>query len=59
MSARPPNTDIVVMMGLSSLGIFAGITFTGIGSTWWLVDETKDKSLEQLSREKQQGFISG
>jgi hypothetical protein len=46
------------MMGFSSLGIFAGVTFTGLGSTW-LVGETKDKSLEQLSREKQGGFIRG
>jgi hypothetical protein len=47
-------------MGLSSLGIFAGVTFTGIGSTL-LLDETKDKdkSLEVLSREKQQYFING
>ncbi|KAI0279763.1 major facilitator superfamily domain-containing protein [Russula aff. rugulosa BPL654] len=40
------------------LGIFAGVTFSGIGSTL-LLDETKDKSLEQLSRERQQGFIHG
>jgi hypothetical protein len=46
------------MMAFSSLGIFAGFTFTGLGSTW-LLEETKDKSLEVLSREKQQGFITG
>jgi len=31
---------------------------TGIGSTW-LLEETMDKSLEELSHEPQQGFISG
>jgi len=40
------------------LGIFAGVTLTGIGSTW-LLEETKDKSLESLSREEQRGFIFG
>jgi hypothetical protein len=46
------------MMGSSSLGIFAGVTLTGIGSTW-LLNETKDKSLEELSRERQRKFIRG
>jgi hypothetical protein len=41
-----------------SLGIFAGVTLTGIGSTW-LLDETNDKSLELLSREQQREFIRG
>jgi hypothetical protein len=41
-----------------SLGIFAGVTLTGIGSTW-LLDETMHKSLEQLSREQQQEFVRG
>ena len=45
-------------MGFSSLGIFAGVTFTGIGSTL-LLGETMDRSLEQLSREKQRGLING
>ncbi|KAI9460365.1 major facilitator superfamily domain-containing protein [Russula earlei] len=40
------------------LGIFAGVTLTGIVSTW-LLEETKDKSLEQLSGEQQRGFIYG
>lgn len=40
------------------LGIFAGVTLTGIGSTW-LLDETMHKSLEQLSREQQQEFVRG
>jgi len=40
------------------LGIFAGVTLTGIASTW-LLEETMDKSLEQLSNEPQQGFIYG
>jgi hypothetical protein len=42
-------------MGFPSLGIFAGVTFTGIGSTW-LFDETKDISLEHFGRVKQQDF---
>jgi hypothetical protein len=42
----------------SSLGIFAGVTLTGIGSTL-LLEETRDKSLEELSRERQQNFIHG
>jgi hypothetical protein len=42
----------------SSLGIFAGVTLTGIGSTW-LLDETMNQSLERLSREDQREFISG
>jgi len=42
----------------SSLGIFAGVTLTGIGSTW-LLEETMDLSLEELSRERQQDFITG
>ncbi|KAN0107567.1 inorganic phosphate transporter [Russula decolorans] len=40
------------------LGIFAGVTLTGIGSTL-LLEETRDKSLEELSRERQQNFIHG
>ncbi|KAF8486181.1 phosphate transporter [Russula ochroleuca] len=40
------------------LGIFAGVTLTGIGSTL-LLDETMGRSLEQLSRENQRKFISG
>ena len=42
----------------SSLGIFAGVTLTGIGSTW-LLSETMDKSLEVLSGEQQEMFIRG
>jgi hypothetical protein len=42
----------------SSLGIFSGVTLTGIGSTW-LLDETMHKSLEELSREQQQEFVRG
>ena len=45
-------------MGSSSLGIFAGVTLTGIGSTL-LLEETMDKSLEELSNEKQRKFIRG
>ncbi|KAH9052863.1 hypothetical protein EDB83DRAFT_2619290 [Lactarius deliciosus] len=37
------------------LGIFAGVSLTGIASTW-LLEETKDRSLEELSQE-QRGFI--
>jgi PHS family inorganic phosphate transporter-like MFS transporter len=40
------------------LGIFAGIALTGIASTL-LLDETMDRSLEELSREQQRGFIHG
>ncbi|KAH9989475.1 hypothetical protein BJV77DRAFT_1069522 [Russula vinacea] len=40
------------------LGKFAGVAFTGIGSTW-LLDETKDRSLEHLSRENQRMFTRG
>ncbi|KAH9063955.1 major facilitator superfamily domain-containing protein [Lactarius vividus] len=39
------------------LGIFAGVSLTGIASTF-LLDETKDRSLEELSHE-QRGFIRG
>ncbi|KAH9041724.1 phosphate transporter [Lactarius pseudohatsudake] len=39
------------------LGIFAGVSLTGIASTW-LLEETKDRSLEELSQE-QRGFIRG
>ncbi|KAH9063956.1 phosphate transporter [Lactarius vividus] len=39
------------------LGIFAGVSLTGIASTL-LLDETKDRSLEELSHE-QRGFIRG
>ncbi|KAI0303633.1 major facilitator superfamily domain-containing protein [Multifurca ochricompacta] len=46
----------VITVGKCSLGIFAGVTLTGIGSTL-LLEETRDKSLEQLSREQQEGFI--
>lgn len=53
-----PMLAVVVLMGFSSLGIFAGVTFTGIGSTL-LLDETSNQSLEQLSRERQQNFIHG
>lgn len=53
-----PDANIVVMMGSSSLGIFAGVTLTGIGSTL-LLEETMDKSLEELSNEKQRKFIRG
>ncbi|KAH9003091.1 phosphate transporter [Lactarius hatsudake] len=41
----------------SSLGIFAGVSLTGIASTL-LLEETKDQSLEELSQE-QRGFIRG
>jgi hypothetical protein len=41
-----------------SLGIFAGVTLTGIGSTL-LLDETMNQSLERLSREDQREFIRG
>lgn len=62
MSVRPfDTTNVVVLMGFffsPSLGIFAGVTLTGIGSTL-LLDETMDRSLEQLSRERQQDFIHG
>jgi len=40
------------------LGIFAGIALSGIASTL-LLDETMDRSLEDLSREQQRGFIHG
>ncbi|KAH9033451.1 phosphate transporter [Lactarius hengduanensis] len=39
------------------LGIFAGVSMTGIASTL-LLDETMDRSLEELSQE-QRGFIRG
>ncbi|KAH9003090.1 major facilitator superfamily domain-containing protein [Lactarius hatsudake] len=39
------------------LGIFAGVSLTGIASTW-LLEETKNRSLEELSQE-QRGFIRG
>ena len=42
----------------SSLGIFAGVAATGIASTL-LLEETMDRTLEDLSREQQQGFIHG
>ncbi|KAI9463317.1 phosphate transporter [Lactarius psammicola] len=40
------------------LGIFAGVSLTGIASTW-LLDETKNRSVEELSHEQQRGFIHG
>jgi len=49
---------MMVVFFSSSLGIFAGVTLTGIGSTW-LLDETMNQSLERLSREDQREFISG
>ena len=45
-------------MGASSLGIFAGLTFTGIWSTL-LLKETKDMSLEQLFYEDRGDFFYG
>jgi len=38
------------------LGIFAGVTLTG---STWLLSETMDKSLEELSGEQQEMFIRG
>ena len=49
---------MMVVFSLSSLGIFAGVTLTGIGSTW-LLEETMNQSLEVLSREDQREFIRG
>jgi PHS family inorganic phosphate transporter-like MFS transporter len=40
------------------LGIFAAVASTGIASTL-LLEETMDRSLEDLSHEQQQGFIHG
>jgi hypothetical protein len=55
---RTSETNVVLLIGFSSLRIFAGITFTGIGSVW-LLEETKDRSLEELSREKWRDVIYG
>ena len=43
---------------LSSLEIFALFMLTGIFSTL-LIPETKNKSLEELSNETQEGFYKG
>jgi len=40
------------------LGIFAGVALTGVASTF-LLEETMHRSLEELSREQQRGFIYG
>jgi PHS family inorganic phosphate transporter-like MFS transporter len=40
------------------LGAFAGVALTGVASTF-LLEETMHRSLEELSREKQRGFIHG
>jgi PHS family inorganic phosphate transporter-like MFS transporter len=42
----------------TSLEIFAFFMLTGIFSTL-LIPETKGKTLEELSNEKQDGFVSG
>ena len=31
VSVRPFDTNVVVLMAFSSLGIFSGVTFTGVG----------------------------
>jgi len=40
------------------LGIFAGVALTGVASTY-LLEETMNRSLEELSGEQQRGFIHG
>jgi hypothetical protein len=56
---RPSDTNVILLLiGVSILGIFAGVTCTGIGSTW-LLKETENKSLVELSCKKQQDFIYG
>ncbi|KAN0132904.1 inorganic phosphate transporter [Lactarius tabidus] len=40
------------------LGVFAGVALTGVASTF-LLEETMHRSLEELSREQQRGFIHG
>lgn len=42
----------------SSLELFAFFMLTGVFSTL-LLPETKQKTLEELSNENQQGFVSG
>ena len=46
------------MRVLDRLEIFAFFMLTGIFSTL-LITETKQQSLEELSNEKQEGFIDG
>lgn len=43
----------------TSLEIIAFFMMTGILSTYFLLPETKNKTLEELSNEDQRGFVSG
>ncbi len=49
---------MLTMTRMRSLEIFALFMLTGIGSTL-LLPETKQKTLEELSNEDQEGFIRG
>ena len=42
-----------------SFGIFAAVMSTGVLSTYLLLPETKDMTLEVLSKDEQEGFVRG